>query len=136
MSKVSLPGDAWAVLRDPETVTEGRRRPIIRLQRRILMRAGATETGLTRKQLTERLSPEDYDSLEDVDDMVMAALVSSWSYDADVTPEGLLELPGPARSALLKACRPLIPRLLGETTDEDVLNPESPTTPANDSDKP
>ena len=58
------------------------------------------------------------------------------AYDFGVTREGVLELPAPARLELLRQCRPLVPRLLGETTDEDVLNPDSPTVPANGSDKP
>jgi len=145
MNKVNLPDGGWAVLRDPETVTERQRRPLVRLQRRTIMKSASALAGLDLDKMTPAdaltklaptLSDEDFDALEDIDDMVIVTLVDSWSYEQPVTVDGSLDLPSKARSALLEECRPLMSRLLGDTTDEDVLDPDSPTEPANGSDRP
>jgi hypothetical protein len=145
INKISLPDGAWAVLRDPETVTERRRRPLVRLQRRTIAKAAPAlaeldiqnmSAGEALKAIGPLLSDEDFDALEDIDDLVIAVLVESWSFDFAVSAENSLDLPGPTRSALLKECHPLLGKLLGETSDEDVLDPESPTEPANVSDRP
>ena len=145
MNKISLPDGAWAVLRDPEDVTERQRRPLIRLQRRTIMKAAGQLAGLDLEKMTpgqalEKLAPalsdEDFDALEDIDDLVIVTLVDSWSFDLPVSVDGALDMPSKARAKLLEECRPLLSRLLGETSDEDVLNPESPTVPANGSDRP
>ena len=137
MKKIELPGDNWAKLRDPDEVTERQRRPLVRLQRKTLLKAtnSLEASNISQREIMSRLSPEDYDALEEVDDLVIQALVDSWSYDFPPNKEGAVDLPGSARSVLLKACRPLLPRLLGATSDADVLDTESPTTPANDSDR-
>jgi hypothetical protein len=145
VNKVSLPDGAWAVLRDPEEVTERRRRPLIRLQRRALAKAGPHLAGvdldaITPEQALEKLAPmlagDDFDALEEIDDLVIEVLVDSWSFDLPVTADGSLDLPPSARAALVKECKPLLGRLLGDTADEDVLDPASPPVPANDSDRP
>lgn len=145
MNKISLPDGAWAVLRDPDEVTERRRRPLVRLQRRALAKAGPLLSGvdlesMTPAQALETLAPmlasDDFDALEEIDDHVIEVLVESWSFELPVTADGSLDLPPAARAALVKECKPLLPRLLGDVTDEDVLDPTSPTAPANGSDKP
>lgn len=145
MNKISLPNGAWAVLRDPEDITERQRRPLVRLQRRTLMKAATQLAGVDLQNMTERealqkiapaLSDEDFDALEDIDDLVIVTLVDSWSFEQPVSVDGSLDLPSKTRSALIEEIRPLLSRLLGETSDEDVLNPESPTVPANGSDRP
>ena len=144
MTKVSLPDGAWAVLRDPETVTERQRRPLVRLQRRTVMKAAPLLKDVDLEKLTPgdalqvmagALTDDDFDMLEEIDDHVIATLVDSWSYDAPVTVDGALDLPSKARKALLAECRPLMGPLLGDTPDSDVLDPESPTAPANGSDR-
>ena len=144
MDKVSLPDGAWAVLRDPDQVTERQRRPLVRLQRRALAKAAPQLQGVDLEELTpaevlERLAPmlasEDFDALEEIDDHVIAVLVESWSFDFPVSADTSLDVPSKARVALVEECRKLLPRLLGDTTDEDVFDPSSPTVPANGSDR-
>jgi hypothetical protein len=144
-NKVSLPDGGWAVLRDPLEVTERQRRPLVRLQRRVAVKAaphlsGVDLAALSPTQALEKLAPllseEDLNALEDIDDLIIATLVDSWSYDPPVSVEGVLDLSGTARSALLDECRPLVGPLVGDTADDEVLDPASPTVPANGSDKP
>ena len=145
MNKINLPDGAWAVLRDPEDVTERQRRPLVRLQRRTIMKAAPQLANLNLEKMSPAealatiapaLSDEDFDALEDIDDLVIVTLVDSWSFDQPVSVDGAIDIPSKARRALLEEARPLLSRLLGETSDEDVLNPESPTAPANGSDRP
>lgn len=145
MNKISLPDGAWAVLRDPQEITERQRRPLVRLQRRTIMKAAPTLAGLDLESMTPddalaklapSLSDEDFDALEDIDDMVIVTLVDSWSFDLPITIDGSLDLPSKTRQALLEECHPLLARLLGDTSDAEVLDPESPTAPANGSVRP
>lgn len=144
--KISLPDGAWAVLRDPEMVTERQRRPLVQLQRKVLgsdvggVLVGAQGTDLSPAETLQLLRPvmasDDFNMIEQIDDLLMVVLIDSWSYEQPVTVDATLDLPRPARSALLAACKPLLGKLLGDTSDEDVLDPASPTVPANGSDKP
>lgn len=145
MNKVSLPDGAWAMLRDPDEVTERQRRPLVRLQRRALAKAAPQLAGVDLDKLTpaealEKLAPmlasDDFDALEEIDDLVIEVLVDSWSFTFDVSADASLDLPSKARAALIDECRPLLGRLLGDTSDADVLDPASPTVPANGSDRP
>ena len=145
MKKVLLPGDNWAMLRDADEVTERQRRPLVRLQRRTMIKLAPSFAGSDiqdmkpaefLKTIAPALSAEDYDALEEIDDVLIATLVADWSFPYSVSAENSLDLPPAVREALLGECRERTDALLGVTTDEDVLNPESPTVAANDSDKP
>lgn len=144
-TKIDLPDGAWARLRDPEEITERQRRPLLRLQRRASLKVaphlanlGAVNTNTADflAKIAPLLDDEDFNALEDIDDLVIATLVEDWSYEQAVTVDGALDLPSKARRPLIEACRPLLDRLLGETSDDDVVNPDSPTAPANGSDRP
>lgn len=140
--KVSLPGDNWAHLRDPSEVTERQRRPLTEIQERIsLSNAGALliEHGDELDDLTPiqqlRLlrqagaTPEELALLRRGDDALLLALTSEWSFDAPITEDGLLDVPGHAVDALKKECQKYAKVLSGGDSDEDVLDDGSPTPP-------
>jgi hypothetical protein len=144
-NKVSLPDGAWAVLRDPESVTERQRRPLIRLRRRMLGSSvgerlldsdlSSLPTGDALRLLQPVIGSDDFNLLEEIDDLIIAILVESWSFDAEPSVESVLDLPASVRRALIAECKPLVGPLVGEASDEDVLNPDSPTEPASGSDR-
>jgi len=146
VKKIDLPGeDNWAKLRDPEEVPEKLRRPLLALQRRSLVALGEELVSIEGRQptaaeawrsLKARVDSGELELEEQIEDRIVVAFVADWSYELPVTPESVGELPAGVVKALRKACEPLIGPLLGETTDDDVLDPQSPTVPANGSDKP
>lgn len=112
MDKIDLPGGAWAQLRDPDTITERQRRPI----KAAMIAAGS--------------SGEFQAALADgIFDHLVLALLESWSFDAPVTAEGLLDLPGSAYDALTKACTPMLKQILPDFAPTP--DPESPSAPSN-----
>lgn len=145
MDKITLPDGGWAVLRDPADVTERQRRPLVRLQQRLLgSDVGAALIGaqgdIPKDEALELIRPQmasdDFDMVAQLDDLLLVTLLDSWSYDGEITADSVLDLPGKVRTVLLEACKPLLGPLLGETSDADVLDPASPTVPANGSDRP
>lgn len=115
MDKIDLPGGAWAQLRDPDTVTERQRKPFIHAVGRVSKADEMSDGGLS--------------ALVDVQDALVLAMVESWSFDAPVSADGLLDLPHKAATALRLACTPFQPELMpdfGPTPD-----PESPSAPSN-----
>jgi hypothetical protein len=145
MGKVTLPGDNWALLRPADEVLERHARPLRQLQQRFaLSNAAGAFLGLTdseRQALTERemfdrmkaagASADDLDMLDRINDLLIEAFVKEWSFDAPVSAEGLLDLPGQARAALVAECEKAAgPLLSGDTSDEDVLDDDSPTPAA------
>lgn len=138
--KISLPSGGWATLRDPEDVTEEQRRPWARLQERLVAsgvvdvieqrREQEKEQGrdLTEKELRALMRPvvgtDDWGLLEQATDALIVALINEWSYtDQAVTVENLRRIPGRDYRKLKAACEPLAGKVIGETTDEDVLDP-------------
>jgi len=134
-TEITLPGGT-AVLRDPEQVTERHRRPVTRIN---LQLAGSPVGDLLQVKAT--LSEEEFDQrirkligspaymlLDDLADAVIVAMVESWSFDAPVTLDGLLDLPGPAYDELKnvtgKSVTALLPNF-GPNPD-----PDSPTPPS------
>lgn len=139
--KINLPGENWALLRDPGDVSERLRRPFVNLQRRLigsgvgkvlmdLAPDGDVEKVDDRKTM-EALRPviadPDFEIIEDLNDLLVVALVAEWSFEAPVTLDAVLDLPNAVRTALVTACEPLVGPLVGETPDEDLFDPASPT---------
>ena len=140
--KITLPDGGWASLRDPKKVPERLRRPLVTLQRRMLGTdmAKAFEGVDDVKSLDESkaldllrpiIASEDYGMLDDINDLLIVALVEEWSFDLPITVEGSLDLPGDARDALIAACQPLVGPLTGQVEEADITDPTSPTGAVN-----
>jgi hypothetical protein len=141
--KVDLGNGAWAKLRDPQDVTERKRRPLAKIQRviagtpigSVLLERELERPGeeITEDEMGKILRPflgdEAMDKFEDSDDLLIYALVEEWSIDSPITVETIQDLPGRAYDALRDACRPLLNQVLGNSEESEVLDPESPTTP-------
>lgn len=140
--RVELPRGQHAMLRDPEDVSERLRRPYVDTRQAAM---GAL--------LASGVAPEEFDAalkggdeqkaamgvkmlaagmasgMRDSHDLLIVALTESWSLDAPIAVESLLDLPARTYSALRDACQKLAPAL-----DPDFdPNPDeaSPTTPSN-----
>jgi hypothetical protein len=139
--RVELPKGQYAVLRDPEDVPERLRRPHMDAREHVsatLMSTGTTEAdieaardgepGAAAKLGLAMISGGATALKRNADDLLVAALVESWSYGTDVTADTLQDLPGRAYDALLKACEPLAEAMspdFGPSPD-----PQSPTSPS------
>lgn len=143
-NRIPLPGSGWADLRPVQDITERHRRPIKRLSTQLLGNAefasAVAEVQASGKDPADLTMDEQlkvaagmgaaFDTLEEIQDLLVVAAVRGWSYDAiPVTVDGLLDLPGQALDALRAAVAPyqgaLNPNLTEPTPD-----PASPTEPS------
>lgn len=126
MNKISLPGGAWAVLRDPKQVSERLRRPVTRLA------AGLNASGVLKGIEGEDgtgLTVEALDGMSDLNDAICLALVESWSFEQPVTADGLLDLPGAVYDSLREQASKFTTALLPDFSP--TAEEESPTAPSN-----
>jgi len=139
--KVDLGNGSWAKLRDPQDVTDKQRRPLAKLQRLLaasnlgeaLTQRAQMGEEVTDKDLQDLLKPvladDEWELLESTSDLLIVALVEEWSFDTPIIVESVQNLPGRVSKALRAACDPLLTDVLGIESEEDVLDPESPTPP-------
>lgn len=135
--KIEFPG-GWAKLRDPEDVTERARRPLVLVQEGIV----ASDVGqivMEKKAAGEEISDEEMGRMmapligsstwEDFHrrqyDLNICALIEEWSFEAPVSVEALLDIPGRAYKALRAECDPLLPKVLGNEDEDEVTDPNS-----------
>jgi hypothetical protein len=114
MRKVELatPG-SWAKIRDAKELTVGGQRKIQQAVVRVSAEAQETmRRNEKRRKGTEPeplvLTPADFEALNDANDACVLALVTEWSFDEEITPEGLQELPLQDYSKLQAICAPAV----------------------------
>lgn len=136
--KIPLPDGGWALLRDPEQVSERQRRPLNRLQARV---AGSAVGALVahkalmsddefEEESRKVLGSDDFALLDDLNDALIDVLVESWSYDSEPSADAALDLPGRVYEALKNECAKYVSALAPQFTPSDADNPESPTGPS------
>ena len=103
--------NGWVVLRDPQSVSEKHRRPVF-------------EKSAEGMGFTEEASPEAVRFFNEFNDLLAVALVEEWSFDAPITVEGLLELPGRTYDDV----RRLVTPFLGELIPDFGVDPDPKAT--------
>lgn len=139
--RVELPKGQHALLRDPEDVPERLRRPHLDAREHIsatLMSTGTTEAdaeaardgapGAAAKLGLAMISSGVTSLGRRANDLLITALVESWSYETAVSPDALQDLPGRAYDLLLQACEPLAIVMSPDFSPSP--DPESPTSPS------
>lgn len=123
MTRVELPGGAWAELRGVNEVSERLRRPVVNLCIRA-NELGVFDEGADGNPSTP--STEGLEVVEALQDHVCVALIASWSFDLPITVDTVVDIPGPAYDALRVATAPLFLELM---PDFGPSNPSDRTTP-------
>jgi hypothetical protein len=132
--RVELPG-GWADLRPVSDVTERMRRPIKRLSAKLTsfpsfmnaVSGAMTATANGTKEIDDATGisiaasmGDAFEVLEELQDALVVAVTRGWSWEQDVSADGVLDLPGPALDALRQAVAPW----------QRALNPNFEPTPA------
>jgi len=119
MSQIDVPG-GWVQLRDPKSVSERLRRPIV---------AKASQLAGAVNEITDNnVSETNLTSMFEFNDLVAIALIEKWSFGDVVSLEGLLDLPGKAYDEIQKIVAPMVSDLM--PSFEVTPDPESPTVPS------
>lgn len=119
-------GTGWVVLRDPKTISERMRRPII--AKATAMRVVANK--VTNADDDDTFSEDEFLSLYAFNDLVAVAVISEWSWDFPVSLDGLLDLPAGDYDAVLKITAPLVSDLM--PSFEPDPDADSPTVPSDE----
>jgi hypothetical protein len=99
--KIALPDDGWAMLRAPEKVPDRLRKPISLLFAKLSQTRAAAQIAAAGVKMEESgLDPDALEIVYELDDAVILAMVSEWSFDLPITAESLDEIPGDAKDVL------------------------------------
>lgn len=126
--RVDLP-DGWAELRDPRKVTVGQRRPAEDAQIDLIDAARPDQIEAIKRGDEEALfrigAPGSLiRAMRKLNELLVVALVDSWSFGAPVSIDGLLDLPGPSYEELLTQAAPLARELMPDMTPEAAETPD------------
>lgn len=113
MSKHDVPG-GWVTLRDPEMVPERLRRPLF-----------ANSVRGQQFANMEEVSSEALEFLSDYNDLLVIAMVDSWSFGDTVTKEMLLDLPGSTYDAIRKLVAPYVAKLVPDFSVDGADDPKA-----------
>lgn len=139
-----LAAGAWADLRDPQDVSERLRRPVRAIQMRLAkdpafagVVAEAKDKGVkaledidesAAVQMATAMGDESMELMEELNDRLILSRVAGWSFEAEITADGLLDLPGAAYDTLKELCAK--GGLDGEADFSPSTDPASPTEPS------
>jgi hypothetical protein len=120
--RVELP-DGWAELRDPRKVTVGQRRPAEDAQIDLIDAARPDQIEAIKRGDEEALfrigAPGSLiRAMRKLNELLVIALVESWSFEAPVSLDGLMDLPGPSYEELMTQAAPLARELMPDMTPE------------------
>ncbi len=101
--RIDLPSGGWAELRAAIDVPEYLRRPV----KRAAVAAAASNPGAVNGKVPVAAVGGLYDAWDDMTDKIIAAFVSSWSFEGAVDVNAVRRLGGGDYDALAKAVEPL-----------------------------
>lgn len=140
--RVQLPKGQFAMLRDPEDVSERLRRPFVDTRQAAM--AALLASGVKPEEFDAALTGSDEQKsqlgvkmlaagmaagMRDSNDLLIIALTESWSFEKPLAVESLLDLTSKTYNALLDACQKLAPGL--DPDFDPNVDESSPTTPSN-----
>lgn len=131
--KVDLPSGGWVAFRDPTVLTEGQRRPLKRARTRVGM-AQNLGAALRGEINPADLEDSEIDLLEGLVESVALVLTDEWSFDAEISKQGVNDLLPDDYEALLEAAAKhrdvLLPDFSPTPEQTDQEGRENPTGPS------
>ena len=136
--RIELPGNDWAELRDPATLTERQRRPVRAAV--MAMSTGAMAASIDAAEATtadqaiavaQAVTPADLAVMVEVNDLVAVAMIEAWSFgEPPTSADALLDLPGGTYDLLVAAVAEHMPAFMGVDTTPTKPGEMSPTEPS------
>jgi len=134
--RIELPNGAWANLRTPSAVPERLRRPVTKAM--FVVASGTAGKALMdvdqdlsdeakAAQVAQSLNPDTLDLYSNLNDLLIVARVSEWSYDLPITLDGVLDLPSNAYEVLQEVTAQGILEMMPNFTAS--ADKDSPTQP-------
>lgn len=134
LSPHSTPSGMTYLLRSPENVPERLRRPVTRKLVELSNTVGVTGDGRTPDPFAkpddsavENVTPEEIDLADELNDLLVVALVAEWSLGVPITVDALLDLPKGDYDSLRQTVAPFVTAML--PSFEPTPDADSPTPP-------
>lgn len=121
MSRVDVAG-GWVELRDPKTVSERLRRPVMAKASQLASVVSEVSKG------EARIEGDSLTGMYEFNDLVAVALISEWSFEQPLTVDGMLDLPSATYDEIQKIVAPMFNQLM--PSFEADPDPASPTVPS------
>jgi len=109
--KVELTNGGWAILRDPASVSVKLRRPVEKALL-VIARSQAKNVLLAPSEVAANIDPSTIDQFYELNDLLIVALVESWSFEKEINLENVLQLSGEDYKTLQEVTAPAINLLL------------------------
>lgn len=122
-----LPNNAWAEIREPHEVSERLRRPVTKALMEVGKNQSLTAEG-DAAEVAASLSVEELTSFEVLNDLLIVARVSAWSFDLPINLDSVLDIPSDAYDALRVIVAEDVTRMMPNFAASD--SPDSPTSPS------
>jgi hypothetical protein len=113
--------NGWIELRDPKSVPERLRRPVF--QKSI--------EGASLDFDTETADSKAMEFFSEFNDLLAVALISEWSFDAQISVDGLLDLPSRTYDDVRTICAPFLDELIPDFGVD--IDPKASTDNLNES---
>jgi hypothetical protein len=134
--RIELPNGAWANLRTPSAVPERLRRPVTKAM--FVIASGSAGKALLEvkedltdeekaAQVAQSLNPDTLDLYSSLNDLLIVARVSEWSFELPITLDGVLDLPSSAYEILQEVTAKGITEMMPNFATSD--DKDSPTHP-------
>lgn len=130
--KLDLPDGDWAMLRDPAKVPERLRRPVAIASTGLFadIRAAKAMASIDVddvQAVADTLDGDLFDRFQALNDLVIVALVSEWSFELPISVEAVGELPADAYDLLRRETARDVSALMPDFSPSP--DPSSPTGP-------
>lgn len=140
MARHDLPSGGWVELRTPDQVPERARRAVSVASAKLSTEsvaaiasqqsADASEDAVQLAVLSS-MQPGDLETMLQIQDFLIVALVAAWSYPFDPSADSLLDLPGSDYDHLQVITAPFVEAVRGGVNTGPSPDPSSPTVPSN-----
>lgn len=129
-----LEAGGWIEIRDPRTVTERARRPLMKMAMAAVRHQGVMnidESDPEAVAATLAAAPEVIGEFENLNDALIIAMLTGWSFDVPITMDDLLDLPTKTYQEIQTVIAPLITIIMPNF--EPTPDAASPTVASNES---
>lgn len=126
--EITLPGNEWAIIHNPDEVPERLRRQYLLSQAEILDGADVTMNSRG-KPSKMTMNSKVIKAVADSGDVLILAFTKKWSFESPITVEAVQDLPSGVYQALKEACEKAKDGLFVVADVDEAKDPASPIVP-------
>lgn len=127
--RITLSNGGWADIKAPTAVSERNRRPVEKALLAIAQSNAMKDLeSTTVAEIASTIDSDSFDKFTVLNDLLIVARVSAWSFDLPITLDNILDLPGEDYKTLQEATAEGITEMMPNFSASD--EPDSPIKPS------